>query len=177
MTDSEYQQSMAMGWLYVESTYVSISGSPEPMPGSDEEGGPTDYPTGPGLPGNLPLQSGGSAPNNGTQKPNPCPPGTTPTAQNMLVTGYDNSYQSTGKNPGDPGYGLTASGSVAAYGTIAAPRNYSFGIQMYVPRYGLGTVLDRGGAIKNSHIDLWFSSTQQAINWGAQHLQVTVCHE
>lgn len=95
----------------------------------------------------------------------------------MLVTGYDNSFQSTGKNPGDPGYGLTASGSVAANGTIAAPPTYSFGTQMFIPGYGLGTVLDRGGAIKNAHIDLWFPSTQQAINWGAQHLQVTVCHE
>ena len=95
----------------------------------------------------------------------------------MLVTAYDNSFQSTGKNPGDPGYGLTASGTVAAYGTIAAPRNYSFGTQMFVPGYGLGTVLDRGGAIRNSHIDLWFPTTQQAKNWGAQHLTVTVCHE
>jgi len=114
-----------------------------------------------------------SAPNNGTQ--NACPAGTTATTKNMLVTGYDNSFQSTGKNPGDPGYGLTASGSVAANGTIAAPRTYSFGTQMFIPGYGLGTVLDRGGAIKNAHIDLWFPSTQQAINWGAQHLQVTVC--
>ena len=29
MTDSEYQQSMAMGWLYVDSTNVSITGSPD----------------------------------------------------------------------------------------------------------------------------------------------------
>lgn len=93
----------------------------------------------------------------------------------MLVTGYDNSYESTGKNPGDPGYGLTASGSVTAYGTIAAPKIYPFGIQMYVPGYGLGTVLDRGGAIRGSHIDVWFPTKQQAINWGAQRLRVTVC--
>ena len=93
----------------------------------------------------------------------------------MLVTGYDNSFQSTGKNPGDPGYGMTASGTVAATGTIAAPRIYPFGTPLYVPGYGPGTVLDRGGAIRGSHIDVWFPTTQKAINWGAQNLQVTVC--
>jgi 3D (Asp-Asp-Asp) domain-containing protein len=110
----------------------------------------------------------GSSPNS------PCPSGSGRTKR-MLVTGYDNSFQSTGKNPGDPGYGLTANGSVTAPGTIAAPRIYPFGTQMYIPGYGLGTVLDRGGAIRGSHIDLWFPTTQQAMNWGAQHLQVTVC--
>jgi len=94
----------------------------------------------------------------------------------MLVTGYDNSYQSTQKNPGDPGYGITTAGTVAAPGTIAAPRNYPLRTtQMNVPGYGWGTVFDRGGAIKNSHIDVWFPTTQQATNWGAQHLNVTVC--
>jgi 3D (Asp-Asp-Asp) domain-containing protein len=81
----------------------------------------------------------------------------------------------TGKNPGDPGYGITAHQTVAGPGTIAAPSTYPWGTQMYVPGYGLGTVLDRGGAIKGSHIDIWFPTTQQANNWGAPHLQVTVC--
>src|SRR5690349_8506028 len=75
---------------------------------------------------------------------------------NMLVTGYDNSFQSTGKNPGDPGYGITASGQVAGSGTIAAPRTYPFGTSMQVPGYGSGTVQDRGGAIRGNHIDVWF---------------------
>ena len=122
------------------------------------------------------LQNGtgtGPAPSRGI--PNVCPAGMTGTTKNMLVTGYDNSYQSTQKNPGDPGYGITASGTVAAAGTIAAPRTYAFGTQMYVPGYGLGAVEDRGGAIKGSHIDIWFATTQEANNWGAQHLQVTVC--
>jgi 3D (Asp-Asp-Asp) domain-containing protein len=90
---------------------------------------------------------------------------------------YDDSFQSTGKNPGDTGYGITASRSVAATGTIAAPKIYSFGTPMYIPGYGLGAVLDRGGAIRGSHIDVWFPTTQQSTQWGARHLQVTVCHE
>ncbi len=92
----------------------------------------------------------------------------------MLVTGYDNSFQSTGKRPGDPGYGVTADGATASHGTIAAPHTYPFGTQMYVPGYGMGTVDDRGGAINGSHIDVWFPSTSAAIGWGRQYLNVTV---
>jgi RHS repeat-associated protein len=104
-----------------------------------------------------------------------CPAGTHAVTRYMLTTGYDNSYQSTQKNPGDRGYGLTASGTTAQSGTIAAPPTYPFGTQMYVPKYGSGVVLDRGGAIKNAHIDLWFPSTPAALNWGKQYENVQVC--
>ena len=124
-------------------------------------------------PGQPQPQNQQPAPKN--PAPSVCPPGTTATTQKMLVTGYDNSYQSTGKNPGDPGYGKTASGTTAGPGTVAAPSKYPFGTVMNIPGYGTGTVSDRGGAIKNAHIDLWFPTTRQAINWGAQHLTVTVC--
>jgi len=120
-------------------------------------------------------QPQGQQPAPATPAPSVCPPGTTATTQRMLVTGYDNSPQSTGKKPGDPGYGQTASGRMAAPGTVAAPSRYSFGTIMIIPGYGTGTVQDRGGAIRNAHIDLWFPTTQQALNWGAQHVTVTVC--
>jgi 3D (Asp-Asp-Asp) domain-containing protein len=93
----------------------------------------------------------------------------------MLATAYDNGFASTGKRPGDPGYGITASQTVAGPGTIAAPREYPFGTQMYVPGYGLGTVEDRGGAITGQHIDLWFPTEAQANNWGSQRVNVEVC--
>jgi 3D (Asp-Asp-Asp) domain-containing protein len=96
---------------------------------------------------------------------------------NMRVTGYDNSFKSTGKNPGDPGYGVTTSGTKAGPGTFAAPRNIPFGTGMFVPGYGCGTVQDRGGAIKHMHIDAWFSTEKQALNWGNQHLPVEVCDD
>jgi RHS repeat-associated protein len=95
----------------------------------------------------------------------------------MLVTGYDNSFQSTGKNPGDKGYGITKSGAAAGPGTIAAPKNYPMGTKMFVPGYGCGSVQDRGGAIKGAHIDVWFSSTKEAMSWGIPHLQVEVCDD
>jgi len=49
----------------------------------------------------------------------------------MTATAYDNSYASTGKYPGQAGYGLTASGTYARPGTVAdstvlASKNYLY---------------------------------------------------
>jgi len=98
----------------------------------------------------------------------------------MLVTGYDNGFKSTGKNPGDPGYGFTASRTKAGPGTIAAPRNIPFGTGMYVPGYGCGEVQDRGGrkTIAGTHIDVWFSTEKEANNWGVHpRVPVEVCDD
>jgi 3D (Asp-Asp-Asp) domain-containing protein len=39
-------------------------------------------------------------------------------------------------------------------------------------------VLDRGGAIKGSHIDVWFSSEAAATQWGLhRHVPVEVCDD
>lgn len=61
-------------------------------------------------------------------------------------------------------------------GTIAADTAYyPFGTRMYIPGYGWGTVEDRGGAIKGAtRIDLYFSSHQEALNWGRKKVRVTV---
>jgi 3D (Asp-Asp-Asp) domain-containing protein len=97
--------------------------------------------------------------------------------ETMLVTGYDNGFASTGKNPGDPGYGITSSGAPAGPGTIAAPSQYSYFTGMYVPGYGCGTVLDRGGSIKGHHIDVWLPPPLSK-DWGAQYgVIVEVCND
>jgi 3D (Asp-Asp-Asp) domain-containing protein len=71
--------------------------------------------------------------------------------------------------------GITASGTLAAYGTIAAdPRYYPFGTIMKIPDYGWGRVEDVGGAIKGMHIDLYFTSHQKALKWGRETKQVEV---
>ena len=94
----------------------------------------------------------------------------------MEVTAYTSGPESTGKSPGDPGYGVTASGTTAGPGTLAAPGNISFGTRMYVPGYGWGTVEDRGGAIQGSHLDVWFETVAEARRWGRQTLGVIVCN-
>jgi 3D (Asp-Asp-Asp) domain-containing protein len=94
----------------------------------------------------------------------------------MEVTAYTSGPESTGKSPGDPGYAVTASGTTAGPGTLAALGNISFGTRMYVPGYGWGTVEDRGGAIQGSHLDVWFRTVAEARRWGRQTLDVIVCN-
>ena len=61
-------------------------------------------------------------------------------------------------------------------GTIAADTSYySFGTRMFIPGYGWGVVVDRGGAIKGpTRIDLYFESHQQALNWGRRNVEVKI---
>ncbi len=61
-------------------------------------------------------------------------------------------------------------------GTIAADTEYyPFLTRMYVPGYGWGKVLDRGSAIKGpDRLDLYFSSHQEALEWGRKKIQVRI---
>jgi len=71
--------------------------------------------------------------------------------------------------------GITASGTKAKPGTIAADTNvFPFGTRMKIPGYGWGTVEDRGGAIKGGRIDLFFKSHKEALEWGRQTVKVQV---
>ena len=71
--------------------------------------------------------------------------------------------------------GITASGTKARYGTIAADTSiFPFGTIMYIPGYGYGVVEDRGGDIKGYHIDLYYSSHQTALEWGKEIKKVKV---
>lgn len=110
----------------------------------------------------------------------------------LLVTGYCNCGKCCGWRKkwlffGEPVYnygkmkgmpkkvGVTASGAVAAKGTIAAdPAVYPFGTRIGIPGYGLGIVQDIGGSIKGTHIDIWFPSHEEAFAWGARKLKVKV---
>ena len=110
----------------------------------------------------------------------------------LLVTGYCNCGKccgwrrkwfffgapvyNYGKQKGAPKkVGVTASGAVAAKGTIAAdPSAYPFGTRIRIPGYGTGIVQDVGGSIKGSHIDIWFPSHEEALAWGSRKLKVKV---
>lgn len=71
--------------------------------------------------------------------------------------------------------GVTASGSRARKGTIAADtRLYPFGTVIYIDDYGYGRVEDRGGDIKGDHLDLYFQSHEQALEWGRRYRRVKV---
>ena len=71
--------------------------------------------------------------------------------------------------------GMTASGTKARRGTIAADtRIYPFGTVIYIEGYGYGKVEDRGGGIKGQHVDLFFRTHDQALEWGRKTLEVKV---
>ncbi len=74
---------------------------------------------------------------------------------NMRVTSY--TATSAGKNPGEPGYGITASGVQAGTGVIAVdPTVIPFRSYVYVPGYGVAFAGDTGGGIKGRFIDLGY---------------------
>ena len=99
----------------------------------------------------------------------------------MVATAYDLSYESTGKNPGDPYYGITASGAKAQPGTVAVdPSVIPLGTKLYVastdgsPDYGFATALDTGSAIKGYRIDLFMEDNQDALNFGIRQVKVYI---
>jgi 3D (Asp-Asp-Asp) domain-containing protein len=98
----------------------------------------------------------------------------------MRATAYTADYQSTGKRPGDPAFGITASGTVAKrsignYSSIAVdPRVIPLGTRLYVEGYGYAIAEDTGGAIKGNRVDLFFNSGSEAINWGVKWVNVYV---
>lgn len=99
----------------------------------------------------------------------------------LTATAYDLSYESTGKNPGDPYYGITASGTKAQPGTVAVdPRVIPLGTELYIastdgsPDYGFATAEDIGGAIKGNKIDLFMKSSKDCDDFGRRSVKVYI---
>jgi len=60
---------------------------------------------------------------------------------------------------------------------VAADKSYPFGTQMIIPGYNKSDpveVKDRGGAIKNDKLDVFFNTHKEALVWGVQYLDVLV---
>ena len=91
--------------------------------------------------------------------------------QRIVVTGYCSCPLCCGPNAN----GLTASGTKAQLGTMAAdPSIFSFGTQLNVPGYGDGVVEDTGPRVKGYHIDVWFPSHAAAKAWGTREMYVAL---
>lgn len=95
---------------------------------------------------------------------------TSGTKLSMEVTGYTAGYESTGKRPGHPEYGITASTKKAVKGiTVAAGKSIPFGTKVYIPYFkdwdnkGIFIVQDRGGAIQDDNIDVFFGYSSKAL--------------
>lgn len=97
----------------------------------------------------------------------------------VIATGYTAGYESTGKNPDHPSYGITYSGVKVKrdlYSTIAADLNvFPIGTILFIPGYGYGVVADKGGAIKGNKLDLFYETVEEVYdNWGKKALEVYV---
>lgn len=96
----------------------------------------------------------------------------------MKATAYTSSSACTGKNPGDKGFGITASGMKAQVGVVAVdPSVIPLGTKLYVEGYGYAVAGDTGGAIKGHKIDLYFNSHSEAIRFGIKNLDVYVLND
>jgi 3D (Asp-Asp-Asp) domain-containing protein len=101
-----------------------------------------------------------------------------PTAE-VIATGYTAGYESTGKDPGHPEYGITYSGVKVTrdlYSTVAADLNvFPIGTILFIPDYGYGVVADKGGAIKGNKVDLYYETVEDVYNeWGKKKVEVYV---
>jgi len=93
----------------------------------------------------------------------------------MNASAYTAGYESTGKRPGQRGYGITATGSKASHGTVAVdPKVIPLGTKLFIEGYGYATAADTGGSIKGNKIDLFYENLWEAKKFGRRNLTVYV---
>lgn len=96
----------------------------------------------------------------------------------FTITAYCACPSCCEKDPSDPWYGITATGTRATEGrTIAVdPKVIPYGtkVRFIGPDGQMHEYIaeDCGGAIKGNRIDLYFDSHQDALRWGVRQLEV-----
>jgi 3D (Asp-Asp-Asp) domain-containing protein len=98
-----------------------------------------------------------------------------PAWQTFEVTAYTAGEESTGKSPGDTGYGITASGEhVRENYTIACPPSTAFGTRLEIEGVGERVCTDHGGSIKEGRLDIYMPELKDALAFGRQQLKVRI---
>ncbi|MCL2851892.1 MAG: 3D domain-containing protein [Defluviitaleaceae bacterium] len=120
----------------------------------------------------------------GTRNPAPRPRFEIPSAEGnfafsrqltMTATAYTAGFESTGKRPGDPGYGITASGMRVQHGVVAVdPSVIPLGTPLFIEGYGFAVAADTGSAIRGYKIDLFMYNVQDALNFGRRTVNVFI---
>ena len=95
----------------------------------------------------------------------------------MLVTAYCPCTKCCGPHA----QGLTASGKPISFNegrfVAADTKLFKFGTALQIPGYADGKpveVVDKGGAIKGNHLDVFFLTHEEAKQWGRKWIAVTV---
>jgi uncharacterized protein YabE (DUF348 family) len=99
----------------------------------------------------------------------------------MKATSYTSNYACTGKNPGDRGFGITATGTVArrnpnGYSTVAVdPDVIPLGSKLYIEGYGYAIAEDVGGGVNGNIIDLYFEPYEMGKGlWSTHYVNVYI---
>ncbi|SET23269.1 protein of unknown function [Natronincola peptidivorans] len=99
----------------------------------------------------------------------------------MEASAYTAGYESTGKKPGDPFYGITRSGTQVRPGVVAVdPRVIPLGTKLYIESmdrtasYGMASAEDTGGSIIGNKIDLYFEDRDAALRFGRRNVKVYI---
>lgn len=96
-------------------------------------------------------------------------------ALKMTATAYDATFESCGKHPDNPNYGITYSGLRVRPGIVAVdPKVIPLGTYLYVEGYGEALAADIGGAIKGNRIDLYYELPKDVAKYGKRTVKVYV---
>lgn len=99
-----------------------------------------------------------------------------PKFETYEVTFYTEGKESTGKDFGDKGYGITASGEPVIEGrTIACPQSIPFGTAIYIKQLeNVFYCTDRGSAITEGKLDVYTSDLEKAREMGRNDMEVFI---
>ena len=93
----------------------------------------------------------------------------------MTASAYTAGFESTGKRPGDPNYGITASGMRVQHGIVAVdPSVIPLGTPLFIEGYGFAVAADTGSSIRGNSIDLFMYNVEDALNFGRRTVTVYI---